>query len=61
MSTTPCYKQFWPWFIIVISAGTIVACITLLIYMSDKGLLMVVGDCYKKGKAINLKLSKFNR
>ncbi|MFY8349550.1 FixH family protein [Pseudoalteromonas sp. SSM20] len=61
MSTTPWYKQFWPWFIIVIPAGTIVACITLLIYMSDKGPSMVVDDYYKKGKAINLELSKFNR
>lgn len=58
---TPWYKQFWPWFIIFIPAGTVVACITLLVYMSDKGPSMVVDDYYKKGKAINLELSKFNR
>lgn len=61
MQATPWYKQFWPWFIFFIPAGTIVACVTLLIYMSDKGPSMVVDDYYKKGKAINLELSKFDR
>ncbi|ATC98575.1 MULTISPECIES: FixH family protein [Pseudoalteromonas] len=61
MSTTPWYKQFWPWFIIFVPASAVIACITLLFYMSDKGPSMVVDDYYKKGKAINLELSKFDR
>ncbi len=61
MKNTPWYKQFWPWFIILIPASAVIACITLLIYMSDKGPSMVVDDYYKKGKAVNLELSKFEK
>lgn len=61
MSASPWYKQFWPWFIISVPLSAIVACITMLVYMSDKGPSMVVDDYYKKGKSINLELSKFDR
>lgn len=39
----------------------IVACIGLVIYAVGNGPDMVVDDYYKKGKAINLELSKFNK
>lgn len=61
MKNTSWYKQFWPWFIFFIPASAVIACITLLIYMSDKGPSMVVDDYYKKGKAVNLELSKFKQ
>lgn len=49
----PWYKQFWPWVLIGIPAGTVVACaftIYLAIVSADG---VVVDDYYKEGKAIN--------
>lgn len=49
----PWYKQFWPWVLIGIPAGTVIACgftIYLAIVSADG---VVVDDYYKQGKAIN--------
>ncbi|MGB0867479.1 MAG: FixH family protein [Granulosicoccaceae bacterium] len=49
----PWYKQFWPWVLIGIPFGTVVACsftIYLAIVSADG---VVVDDYYKEGKAIN--------
>lgn len=55
METTPppWYKQFWPWVLIGIPAGTVIACgftIYLAIVTADG---VVVDDYYDAGKAIN--------
>lgn len=61
MKTLPWYKQFWPWFIIFFPVVTIVACSIFFYVAFTYGPDMVVDDYYKKGKAINLELSKFNK
>ncbi|NMM41780.1 FixH family protein [Pseudoalteromonas arctica] len=61
MSPTPWYKNFWPWFLIFFPLVAIIGCISLFITAIGNGPDMVVDDYYKKGKAINLELSKFNK
>lgn len=59
MNTTPWYKQFWPWFIIVIPVCAMISSFTLInLALKDKPSL-VIDDYYKEGKAINLELSKY--
>jgi hypothetical protein len=61
MNPTPWYKNFWPWFLMFFPVATIVACIGLVVFAVGNGPDMVVDDYYKKGKAIDLELSKFNK
>lgn len=61
MNPTPWYKSFWPWFLISFPLIAIIGCIGLLFTAIGNGPDMVVDDYYKKGKAINLELSKFNK
>ena len=61
MKPTPWYKHFWPWFLMFFPVATIVACIGLVVFAVGNGPDMVVDDYYKKGKAIDLELSKFNK
>ncbi|MBQ4876461.1 FixH family protein [Pseudoalteromonas luteoviolacea] len=61
MNPTPWYKNFWPWFLMFFPLVTIIACVFLVTYAVGNGPDMVVDDYYKKGKAINLELSKFNK
>ncbi|WP_105213554.1 FixH family protein [Pseudoalteromonas sp. T1lg22] len=61
MNTTPWYKQFWPWFLLFFPLTTIIACIGLITMAVGNGPDMVVDDYYKKGKAINLELTKFDK
>ncbi|WP_404339818.1 FixH family protein [Pseudoalteromonas mariniglutinosa] len=61
MNPTPWYKNFWPWFLIFFPLVAIIGCISLLITAIGNGPDMVVDDYYKKGKAIDLELSKFNK
>ncbi|MCQ8877042.1 FixH family protein [Pseudoalteromonas shioyasakiensis] len=61
MKPTPWYKNFWPWFLIFFPLVAIIGCISLLITAIGNGPDMVVDDYYKKGKAINLELSKFDK
>ncbi|WP_199608619.1 FixH family protein [Flocculibacter collagenilyticus] len=55
------YKQFWPWFIIILPLTAVVAGIITLFIALDKSPEMVVDEYYKKGKAINLDLSKYHQ
>jgi hypothetical protein len=55
---TPWYKQFWPWFLIVVPIVTLgvgTTVITLAVTGEDS---LVIDDYYKQGKAINNKLEK---
>ena len=61
MNSQAWYKQFWPWFLIFFPLVTIIACVGLLTIALNDPRDMVVDDYYKKGKAINLELSKFNK
>lgn len=56
----PWYKQFWPWFLIALPMCVVVASFTTLIIFSNNSVSLVAEDYYKKGKAINIDLSKIN-
>ncbi|AAN55394.1 FixH family protein [Shewanella oneidensis MR-1] len=54
----PWYKQFWPWFLIILPLCAVIASFaTLKIALSNSDSL-VAEDYYKDGKAINMDLSK---
>ena len=58
---TPWYKQFWPWFFILVPAITFVmGGVMLYLAMSTQDSL-VVDDYYKQGKAINTSLARQKR
>jgi hypothetical protein len=60
-TVTPWYRQFWPWFIISIPAGTVVAAM-ITIYLAISGAdPLVTDDYYKEGLAINLDKSRLDR
>lgn len=61
MEHTQWYKNFWPWVLIFFPLITIVLCISLYITAIGNGPDMVVDDYYKKGRAINLELVKFDK
>ncbi|GAA0782688.1 MULTISPECIES: FixH family protein [Pseudomonadati] len=56
----PWYKQFWPWFLIVLPLCAVVASINLLFIALDNSDSLVAEDYYKEGKAINMDLRKIN-
>lgn len=51
------FKQFWPWFLIILPLAAVVAGISTLIIATTNQPEMVVDDYYKTGKAINADLS----
>ena len=52
------YKEPWAWFVFILPATAVVAGIATYIIANTNPDPLVVGDYYKKGKAINLELSK---
>jgi hypothetical protein len=52
------YKEPWAWFIFTLPAIAVVAGITTYFIANHNPDPLVVGDYYKKGKAINFELSK---
>lgn len=59
MSTIePWYKQFWPWVLIILPLCAVVASVTTLFIAIDNKPDMVVEDYYKKGKAINVDITR---
>lgn len=54
----PWYKQFWPWFVFAIPAISICYSLTAVYIFSQNKVDLVAEDYYKKGKAINLDLSR---
>jgi len=55
----PWYKQFWPWFLMLLPFSVIVAMIVTLTIASNYGdNPMVVDDYYKKGRGINAQVEK---
>ena len=61
MTHTPWYKNFWLLFLILFPLIAIIVSVSFLFTALDNGPDMVIDDYYKKGKAINLELSKFDK
>jgi uncharacterized protein len=59
--TLPWYRQFWPWFLILLPASVVVAALATA-YIANRGADdLVVADYYKDGLAINRQLEKKER
>lgn len=56
----PWYKQFWPWFLIILPLTVVVWTIATVIVFSQNSVSLVTEDYYKKGKGINIDLTKIN-
>ncbi|WOT03619.1 FixH family protein [Shewanella youngdeokensis] len=54
----PWYKQFWPWFLIVLPLCAVAASINLLFIAINNQDPLVSEDYYKEGKGINMDLRK---
>ncbi len=57
----PWYKQFWPWFLIVLPGTAVVATLYTVIIANQYADDLVVDDYYKEGLAINQQLERQNR
>lgn len=51
------FKQFWPWFLILLPTAAVIAGISTVIIATSNKPDMVVDDYYTKGKAINRDLT----
>ena len=59
--TLPWFRQFWPWFLILLPASVVVAGISM-VFIANRGAHdLVVDEYYKDGLAINRKLEKKDR
>ncbi|BDM64123.1 hypothetical protein NFHSH190041_15750 [Shewanella sp. NFH-SH190041] len=56
--TLPWYKQFWPWFLIILPTCVVIASLITMKIALDNADALVAEDYYKRGKAINMDLSK---
>lgn len=56
----PWYKQFWPWFLIILPLIVVSWTIATVIIFSKNSVSLVTEDYYKKGKGINVDISKIN-
>ncbi|OBT12183.1 hypothetical protein A9264_03345 [Vibrio sp. UCD-FRSSP16_10] len=54
----PWYKQFWAWFILIIILTTVFGTLLRVYILSQHTVSLVSEDYYKKGKGINIDLSK---
>ncbi len=59
--TVPWYRQFWPWFLIMLPASVVVAGLTTLVIANRHADDLVVDEYYKNGLAINRQLEKKQR
>lgn len=57
----PWYKQFWPWFLIVLPGTVVVAAIATMIIAVRGSDDLVVDEYYKDGLAINRQLERDER
>ncbi|QDF67045.1 FixH family protein [Shewanella sp. SNU WT4] len=55
------YKQFWPWFLILLPATVVVASLITMKIAIDNSDSLVAEDYYKAGKAINMDLGKIQQ
>ncbi|WED23190.1 FixH family protein [Vibrio sp. JC009] len=54
----PWYKQFWPWFLITLPSCAVIGSFVTLSIFSSNSVSLVAEDYYKKGKAINIDLTR---
>ena len=55
------YKQFWPWFLIIVPLTSMVLSFTMMRFAFNTEDSMVIDDYYKEGKGINLQIQKVER
>ena len=55
------YKQFWPWFLIVVPLTSMVLSFTMMNFAFNSEDSMVIDDYYKEGRGINLKIQKLQQ
>ncbi len=55
------YKQFWPWFLIIVPLTSMVLSFTMMNLAFTGEDSMVIDDYYKEGRAINLKIQKLQQ
>ena len=60
-SSTPWYRQFWPWFLIVLPGTVVVAALWTLVIANRYADDLVVDEYYKEGLAINRQLVRQQR
>lgn len=58
---TPWYKQFWPWFLIVLPLSVVIASFVTLYIFNQNQISLVSDDYYKEGKGINQDLTKYQK
>jgi hypothetical protein len=58
---TSWYREPWAWFVFILPFTVVVAGIATFIIANTNPDTLVVGDYYKKGKAINLELGKIKQ
>ncbi|MEZ8306097.1 FixH family protein [Vibrio splendidus] len=56
----PWYKQFWPWFLIFLTVGVSMLTLVRVAILTNHSVNVVTEDYYKKGKGINVDISKVN-
>lgn len=56
----PWYKQFWPWVLIGLPAAAVIASVTTLFIAIENKPDLVAEDYYKKGKAIDVDLTRLD-
>ena len=56
--TLPWYRQFWPWFLLLLPASVVVAGLSSVYIASRHADDLVVDDYYQEGLAINRQLDK---
>jgi hypothetical protein len=59
--TKPWYRQFWPWFLILLPASVVLASVFTAIIAHRGADDLVADDYYKDGLAINRRLEKLQR
>lgn len=56
----PWYKQFWPWFLIILPSTVVIGTLVVVFIFQQNSVSLVTEDYYRKGKGINVDLSKIN-
>lgn len=61
LNPPPWYRQFWPWFLILLPLTTVVAGISTILIAVNSSNDLVEDDYYKQGLAINQDLARDRR
>ncbi|MBF8221784.1 FixH family protein [Halomonas sp. 328] len=60
-SVSPWYKQFWPWFLLIILGASMISSTTFLVLSIRTADGMVQEDYYEHGRSINMVVAKQQR